>query len=108
MRTAAASRSVPYGWSRPPRFAGGGKWEAMHGSMAGVFEARVDGPNRRHYRLFCVLERDGKHVGLGAPSVVLITGMDKPFRTEFSRSEYRKIRLLVDEYLARNPRSFQL
>src|SRR5437867_13245662 len=36
----------------PPAFSGGGKWEAMHGDMAGFYEARVDGPDRRHYRLF--------------------------------------------------------
>jgi hypothetical protein len=28
----------------PPAFSGGGKWEAMHGDMAGYFELRVDGP----------------------------------------------------------------
>src|SRR5690242_18285694 len=43
----------------PPSFGGGGKWEAMHAKMGGIYEARVDGPNRRHYRLFCLLERDG-------------------------------------------------
>ena len=41
----------------PPAFSGGGKWEAMHGEMSGFFEVRVDGPQRHHYRLFCVLER---------------------------------------------------
>src|SRR5689334_13699241 len=48
----------------PPAFSGGGKWEAMHGDMAGFFEIRVDGPQRRHYRLFCLLGRDGLGVGL--------------------------------------------
>jgi hypothetical protein len=41
--------------------------------MAGWYEVRVDGPNRHHYRLFCVLERDGMSLGLGGPSLVLIT-----------------------------------
>ena len=41
----------------PNAFAGGGYWEAMHGTMAGYYEVRVDGRDRRHYRLFCVLER---------------------------------------------------
>lgn len=89
----------------PPQFGGGGKWEAMHGAMAGIYEARVDGPHRRHFRLFCVLEAGGADVGLGGPSVVLITGMDKAFRTEFSKSDYRAVRRLVDEYFGRNPRS---
>jgi hypothetical protein len=47
----------------PPRFSGGGYWEAMHDEMAGYYEVRVDGPKRRHYRLFCVLERAGDAVG---------------------------------------------
>ena len=49
----------------PPAFSGGGKWEAMHGKMSGIYEVRVDGPNRHHYRLFCVLEREGAQLGLG-------------------------------------------
>lgn len=32
----------------PPAFSGGGKWEAMHGLMAGYYEIRVTGPGRRH------------------------------------------------------------
>jgi hypothetical protein len=89
----------------PPAFAGGGKWEAMHGAMAGFFEARCDGPGRHHYRLFCVLERDGAALRLGGPSLVLITGMGKPFRTTFSDRDYAKVRALGDEYRARKPRS---
>jgi hypothetical protein len=27
----------------PPRFSGGGKWEAMHGAMGGYYEIRVTG-----------------------------------------------------------------
>jgi Txe/YoeB family toxin of Txe-Axe toxin-antitoxin module len=34
----------------PPAFSGGGKWEAMHGSMGGYYEIRVTGPGRRQYR----------------------------------------------------------
>lgn len=89
----------------PPAFAGGGKWEAMHGEMSGLYEARCDGPGRYHYRLFCVLERDGAALGLGGPSVVIITGMGKPFRTTFSDRDYAKVRALGDEYQARKPRS---
>lgn len=40
----------------PPAFSGGGKWEAMHGTMGGYYEIRVTGPGRRQYRLFCRLE----------------------------------------------------
>jgi len=31
----------------PPAFSGGGKWEAMHGTMAGYYEIRGTGPGRR-------------------------------------------------------------
>ena len=77
----------------------------MHDEMAGYYEVRVDGPKRHHYRLFCVLERDGVNLGLGGPSIVLITGKDKPFRTVLSKSEYAAVRRLGDEYKARVPRS---
>jgi hypothetical protein len=89
----------------PPAFAGGGKWEAMHGEMSGFYEVRCDGPGRRHYRLFCVLEREGAAHGLGGPSLVLITGMEKPFRTAFSERDYAKVRALGQEFRARTPRS---
>jgi len=77
----------------------------MHGEMAGYYEVRADGPGRRHYRLFCILERDGATLGLGGPSIVLITGMEKRFRTIFSARDYEKVRLLGDEYRSRTPRS---
>lgn len=34
-----------------------------------------------------------------------MTGLDKPFRTELSDSDYAAVRALGNEYLARNPRS---
>ena len=89
----------------PPAFSGGGKWEAMHGTMAGFYEVRVDGPNRHHYRLFCLLERNGDAVGLGGPSIIVIAGMDKPFRTVLSEADYASVRALGDEYRSRRPRS---
>ena len=89
----------------PPAFSGGGKWEAMHDDMAGFYEVRVDGPQRRHFRLFCVLERDGATVGLGGPSLVLIAGKSKAFMTVLSKAEYGEIRALGVEYRGRNPRS---
>lgn len=89
----------------PPAFSGGGKWEAMHGDMNGFYEVRVDGAKRHHYRLFCVLERDGAKVGLGGPSLVLITGKDKPFQTVLSSADYAEVRSLGREFLARTPRS---
>ena len=40
----------------PPKFSGGGKWEAMHGTMGGWYEIRLTGPGREQLRLFCLLE----------------------------------------------------
>ena len=41
----------------PPSFSGGGKWEAMHDDMAGLYEVRVQSSGANH-RLFCTLERN--------------------------------------------------
>jgi hypothetical protein len=89
----------------PPMFSGGGQWEAMHGNMSGFYEARTDGENREHFRLFCVLEREGASVGLGGPSLVIITGMRKSFKTTFTNKDYEEVRVLGLEYFKRTPRS---
>jgi hypothetical protein len=93
----------------PPQFSGGGKWEAMHGSMGGYYEIRVTGPARAQYRLFCRLENGTAEElaarGFQEPQIAVITGMCKPFRTVFSDREYRtNVRALGDEYLATLPR----
>lgn len=89
----------------PPRFAGGLQWQAMHGDMSGFYEARAMGPGKRLYRVFCILEREA--VGLPGPSLVIITGLDKPNETAFSKADYRRVRELGDEYRARSPRSIE-
>jgi hypothetical protein len=76
----------------------------MHGEMAGFHEVRVD-HNGRHYRLFCVLERNGTEVGLDAPTLVIIDGMDKAFRTTFASADYERVRRLGEEYRRLVPRS---
>lgn len=84
----------------PPKFAGGGYWEAMHGDMTGYYEVRKK-HRGHHYRLFCLLDSDG-----GAPlKLTVLAGMTKPDRTVFTDSDYASIRELGDEYKARNPRS---
>jgi hypothetical protein len=88
----------------PPAFSGGGKWEAMHDDMAGIYEVRVDF-NAFHHRLFCVLDRSEKGKGLAANTLIVIDGERKPYRTTISAGRYREIRKLADEYLARRPRS---
>ncbi|MFJ8842818.1 hypothetical protein ACIRFF_07935 [Streptomyces cyaneofuscatus] len=87
----------------PKRFAGGGYWEAMKGDMAGWFEVRVDGPERRHYRLFCLLDYEAE--GNKKPLLVVVAGLDKPFRTVLSDADYQRVRGLGQEYRSRNPRS---
>lgn len=87
----------------PKRFAGGGYWEAMHGEMTGFFEVGVDGPQRGHYRLFCLLDYDAE--GRDKPLLVVIDGRHKAFRTTLSDEDYAQVRALGTEYRTRNPRS---
>lgn len=89
----------------PKRFAGGGYWEAMKGDMTGWFEVRVDGPKRHHYRLYCRLDYEPESTGSDKPLLVVITGLDKPFRTELRPADYAVVRALGNEYLSRRPRS---
>jgi len=83
----------------PKRFAGGGYWEAMHGDMSGWYEVRVDGPKRRHYRLFCLL--DYVHPHEPKPLLVVVTGLSKLFKTQFDNADYAKVRKLGSEYKSR-------
>jgi hypothetical protein len=91
----------------PPAFSGGGKWEAMKGDMAGYYQAKVDttvAGHKKHYRLFCLLDRNGS-AGLPGPSIIVIDGRTKPYLTLFSAREYAEVRGLGSEFLARSPRS---
>lgn len=72
----------------PPAFSGGGKWEAMHGDMAGLYEVRVQGGGLNH-RLFCVLERDAGD--LGGSSIVVNAGLSKPKRSAANPKDYRTV-----------------
>jgi len=80
-------------------------WEAMHGEMVGFYEARTRGPDRRLYRLFCVLDRDVG--GLERPSIVVICGLSKPVGSGLSPTDYAYVRELGGEYRARVPRSVE-
>jgi hypothetical protein len=90
----------------PNAFAGGGYWEAMHGSMAGYYEVRVDGratgATTASSASSSVTEHDLASCG---PSVIVITGMEKPFRTKLSERDYARVRQLGEEYRSRVPRS---
>lgn len=87
--------------SPPHKFAGGGMWEAMHGDMKGWYEARKDF-QRRHYRLFCLL--DTKAEGRAKPLLVVVDGRDKARGTVIDDKEYRKIRSLGERYRKTQPR----
>jgi hypothetical protein len=63
----------------------------------------VNGRNRTHHRLFCVI--DAAAQGSAKPWLVVVTGLSKPFRTTFSAADYKAIKRLGDEYFSRNPRS---
>lgn len=73
----------------PPSFSGGGKWVAMHGDMAGLYEVRVQGAGQNH-RLFCVLVRDA--ADLGGSSIVCLDGLSKPRRQAAEPRDYARIR----------------
>lgn len=90
--------------SPPNRFAGGGKWEAMHGDMSGWFEIRVDGtPRRTHYRLYCLLDYQAE--GAKKPYLVIVDGRAKPFRTTLGPAEYDQVKALGVDYLSSKVRS---
>jgi len=92
----------------PPQFSGGGKWEAMHGTMGGFYEIRLSGPRREQFRLFCLLENGTKDElarrGFQRPAIAVISGMRKPWRTTFSESDYQRIRELGNEHRQNYPR----
>ena len=92
----------------PPRFSGGGYWEAMHGDMGGHYEIRLTGPGRKQYRLFCILDNGNpvelRERGFDRPQIAVLTGMVKDSGTRFSARDYAKIRNLGNEYLRQLPR----
>jgi hypothetical protein len=92
----------------PPQFSGGGKWEAMHGTMTGWHEIRLTGPGREQFRLFCLLENASDEElhrrGLRKPAIAVIAGMRKPWRTKLSERDYARVRKLGDQHRRNHPR----
>ena len=80
----------------PPAFSGGGKWEAMHGDMAGIYEVRVQGGGKNH-RVLCLLVREAPD--LGGPSIVCLGGLSKPRREAAKPKDYRRILTYRQEFL---------
>jgi hypothetical protein len=93
----------------PPRFSGGGKWEAMHGTMGGWYEIRLTGPGREQIRLFCLLENgqpgELARRGLRRPAIAVITGLRKPWRTAFAERDYQHVRALGKAHQQNYPRT---
>lgn len=79
----------------PPSFSGGGKWEAMHGDMTGIYEVRVKSGGV-NYRLFCLLIRTSEQ--LEGPSIVCLDGLTKQPRAVAHPGEYARIRQYVSEF----------
>ena len=92
----------------PPRYSGGGRWEAMPGSMGGYCEVRAQGPKREQFRLFCILENgtpeEMTRRGLSRPTIAVITGMRKPWMTPFSEHDYEAVRRLGADHRGQLPR----
>jgi hypothetical protein len=70
--------------------------EAMHDDMAGFYEIRVRGNDRRNHRLFCLLERNADD--LGGSSIVCIDGLSKPVRQAAAAQDYRRAQRYRDEF----------
>lgn len=75
----------------------------MHDNMAGWFGIRIDGPKRRHYRLFCRIDYHAND--FEKPLLVIVVGRSKPFNSVLSEDDYRSIRKLGMEYFKRQSRS---
>ncbi len=92
----------------PPRYSGGGRWEAMHGAMAGFYEVRAQGPSREQFRLLCVLENGSaeelERRGLSRPAIAVIAGLRKPWMTAFGDRDYAAVRRLGDDHRNQFPR----
>lgn len=84
----------------PYRFAGGGRWEVMHGDMTGWYEIRVRFGSM-HYRVFCLLDQHAKDRG---PLLVMVDGRTKVNATLLPDREYAQVRELGEFYLNTQPR----
>jgi hypothetical protein len=71
----------------PPSASGGGKWEAMHDEMAGIYEVRVQGGGANHR--------------VGGPSIVCLGGLTKRVRSAANPRDYNRVRQYADEFRKR-------
>lgn len=80
----------------------------MHGEMTGYYEIRLTGPGREQFRLFCLLENgtdeELRKRGLMRPSIAVLDGRRKPWRTTLTARDYRQIKQLGDDHKQQYPR----
>jgi hypothetical protein len=79
----------------PPAFSGGGKWEVMHGDLAGLYEIRVR-HGRTLFRLLCLLDREGSD--LGGASIVCLGGLTKASGSAANPRDYKLIKQFAAEF----------
>jgi hypothetical protein len=76
--------------------------------MHGWYEIRLTGPGREQFRLFCLLENGApdelEKRGFRRSTIVVVTGLRKPWRTTFSERDYQRVRTLGDEHAGNYPR----
>lgn len=75
----------------------------MRGELAGSYEVRVDF-QRRHYRLFCVLD----YAAAGHPALlVIVAGLTKARATLINKRDYERVAAAIAEYFSLQPRSLE-
>jgi hypothetical protein len=82
-----------------------GRWEAMGGSMQGIFGAR-DKRGGELYRLFAFFDDDAGDFGGTGPPLVLLAGARKPNRTAMPNDVYAEVLEMLED-CRRNPRPYR-
>jgi hypothetical protein len=94
----------------PPRFSGGGLWEAMHGDMHGAITRCA---SRAHPTAASTgssadwripVRRNWRSSACPGPRSRVITGLHKPWMTTFAETDYAAVRVIGEESLAQIPR----
>ena len=92
----------------PPQFSGGGKWEAMHGSLGGWHEIRLTGPSGEQFRLPCLLDNadddELRKRGPTKPAIAGNHGHAQAVADQVLGGRLRRVRRLGDEHRANHPR----
>jgi len=105
VRATMCSVLVAVAEAPPKRYAGGGYWGAMKGDMTGLVRGASRRPEAPPLPPVLPPRLRGEERWVDKPLLVVIAGLDKPFRTELSAADYAGVRSLGEEYLSHNPRS---